>query len=236
MDRLYFLDLGSFDREAPDNKTGSVVITDSMFGALPREKRQRILRYRHGLDRKIGICSEVLLRCLVSMELGVKFSGIDIRTGPAGKPYVKGAPGFHFSISHTRSAVAAVLSDEPAGVDVERIREIDLGIAPSVFSEKELSLLVGSPEDRYRVFLDIWTKKEARLKRCGTGLTGDLKACDITARVPGEELSTMRCGAYIVSVGAKTKYVEGGLTQLTEADLADMWRHCANSACFTIGE
>ena len=227
MNRLYLLDLGPLDLASRGIGAPTDNVAEEMLGALPREKRERLLRFRHAADRKIGLCSAVLLRCIVSQSLGITFGEVDIRTGPAGKPYVGGTSELHFNISHTRCAVAAVLSGAPVGVDIERLRDIDLNIAPSVLSNNELSCLAGRPEDRAGAFCEMWTKKEARLKRLGDGLAGDLRACDVTASVPGEEITTLRFGAYVVSVSAEAKFGEDSIIRITEAELESMWRRCA---------
>jgi 4'-phosphopantetheinyl transferase len=214
MKELYFLEL-----ETP--AAGSVL--DLMFLSLPENRKNRLLRYRHDIDRKIGICADVLLRCLICRASGVRFMDIELKTGPAGKPYLSGGPGCEFNISHTRNAVAAALSDGPVGVDVEGLRDIDAALAERVFSDNELALFRGA-EDRTVCFFDIWTKKEALLKYGGQGLSGDLKACDVTRPPEGAVISTFRCGGYTISACAKTPFGVSDLKKVTEADLAGMWR------------
>ena len=214
---LYILDIDPLDETIPED----------MFLALPGERRARLLRYRNGLDRKLGALSDILLRCLICRDLGVGGGRIDIRTAPAGKPFLADFPDYHFSVSHTRCAVAAAVSGEAVGVDIERVRDTDLNLVSSVFSDGELSLLGGAAEDRLSRFYEIWTKKEARLKRLGTGLSGDLRACDVTAEAPGEAFFTVRSGNYILSGCTGTRFNTADLRVLTEGDLAELWRHTA---------
>lgn len=213
MSCLYFLDIDPQETRIPEE----------MFLSLPVDRRDRLLRYRRDLDRRIGACSDILIRCLVCARLGRRFGEVAFLTGPYGKPYLEGHP-VEFSVSHTRCAVAAVLSDGPVGVDVERVRQIDPGTAGGVFSASELAYLNDGPGDRMTRFFEIWTKKEARLKRRGTGLTGDLKSCDITRVEPGETFSTLRAGDYVISVCAPYDIQHSDLKRIGEADLAGLWR------------
>jgi 4'-phosphopantetheinyl transferase len=212
---LYVLELNERDDSVPEE----------MFLSLPGDKRTRLLRYRHQIDRKIGACSELLLRCLVCARLGRRYKELDICLDGNGKPYLADRA-LEFNVSHTRYAVAVALSDAPVGVDIERVREIGFSVADSVFSDGELALLNNAPGDRTACFFEIWTKKEARLKRSGDGLRG-LRACDVTRAVPGEELITMRSGQYILSVCSAEKYDSGSLIQIREEELHDLWRSYA---------
>lgn len=104
-----------------------------------------------------------------------------------GRPYFEGCDLF-VSISHSQGKVACAVSEEPVGIDIEKIRPIDLRICrhTCVDPEKEY-LLAGKPLEEgivcedpdtlYR-FYEIWTAKEAYFKKQGTGIT-DLKSVNI---------------------------------------------------------
>ncbi len=72
----------------------------------------------------------------------------------------------HFNISHSKNAVACVLSDFPVGVDVEVIKHIRSNVMNKCFSTSERAY-VKSPRDFYR----IWTLKEAYVKCLGCGIS-----------------------------------------------------------------
>ena len=216
MNKLYFLEVGpQYD--------GSIL--EKMLISLPDEKKEKLLRYRFEIDRKIGIYSQILIRCLICRVSGLKYRDIQINEGPTGKPYLACDPSYEFNISHTRNAVAAALSDKPIGVDIERIREIDINIAKSVFSDKELNWLQDASKDQNRRFFDIWTKKEALVKYHGIGLSGDLKSYDVTGPLPGEEIFTAGLNGYSISVCSKIKFYDSDVKKIAEADLIEMWRH-----------
>lgn len=82
----------------------------------------------------------------------------------AGKPYLVGAMGC-VSISHTKGLVALLLSDEEAGVDVERCDRDALRMSRRFMNDDEVALLAG--EQPSLVALIVWTVKEALFKIVG---------------------------------------------------------------------
>lgn len=80
-----------------------------------------------------------------------------------GKPYFPDQCDIQFSLSHTEGAVVCAISDRSCGVDVESIhRTTNCKIANRFFTEKEIAYAVDSVH-----FLEIWTRKEALIKRFG---------------------------------------------------------------------
>lgn len=85
------------------------------------------------------------------------------------------SPAYHFNISHSGNAVAAVISDSEVGIDIEEVGEIRERIMRKCLSEREREL-VTSAEAFYR----LWTLKEAYLKALGTGITRRLDTLEFS--------------------------------------------------------
>ena len=102
---------------------------------------------------------------------------LEIARAESGKPYFKGSD-VRFNLSHSGKFAAAVLSFEgEIGLDIEvidRTRNVR-GIATRYFSEKELALF-NSADDKAAEFFRTWTKKEARAKLYGVGLSSVIAA------------------------------------------------------------
>ena len=116
-------------------------------------------------------------RLILAQTLGCPTAAVEIETGPQGKP---GCAGLAFSAAHSASrAVVAVAPEGPLGVDIERLRPLDLDLlARRVLAPRERALLDSLGEDERGVALiRLWTAKEAVLKAEGTGL--DLAALPI---------------------------------------------------------
>jgi 4'-phosphopantetheinyl transferase len=95
-----------------------------------------------------------------------------------------GAPcpvnGNYWSLSHKPEYVAAVVSKDKVGIDIEEIKSRDELLFARVAGDKEWEL----KEKSWETFFRYWTAKEAILKVIGIGISG-LKTCRIIS-VPDE--------------------------------------------------
>lgn len=203
-------------------------VLDEMMAYIPDDKKESVLRYRRDIDRKIRIYSDILIRCLISMKSGIKYREIDIKASRTGKPFLTCYPYYEFNISHTRTAVAAALSEKPVGVDIERVRDIDISIANKIFSDRELAWLYSKAEDQNLRFFEIWTKKEALAKYYGTGLSNNLKALDVLGSKHQAEFFTVTAAGYILSTCSDTQLQKNDFMRISEPEFIKMWRKHAD--------
>lgn len=91
-----------------------------------------------------------------------------------GKPFFSAHPQLRFNLSHSGSFALCALDDSPVGVDLETIRPHHPRLAQRICSPAELEW-VSAQSDPQRALLSLWTKKEARVKQAGTGLTVPLR-------------------------------------------------------------
>ena len=106
----------------------------------------------------------------------------EVRIGrtPEGKPFADVETDLSFSVSHTGSLWICAVGQQPLGVDVEyedRSVNNPERLARRFFSVHEQKVLQEggfSP----RMFLELWTRKEAFLKLQGTGLLHTPPAAD----------------------------------------------------------
>jgi len=101
----------------------------------------------------------------------------------------KGVPcpvaGIYWSLSHKPKYVAAVVSKNRVGIDIEEMRSRDELLFARVANDKEWEL----KEKSWDTFFRYWTAKEAILKVIGIGISG-LKTCRIIS-VPDENHITL---------------------------------------------
>ena len=156
---------------------------DYTSASSPKQRRQR----EH----------EVAYSLLDKMLLAEGTVDYEISRSENGKPYIKDCP-IHFNLSHTQGLCAVAVSDVPVGIDCEKI---DTGFegrilpfAKRYFCEDELNKL-NSSSDMLTTFFEIWTGKEAMIKR--DGLNGSyVKMLDTTKT----ELKVIRYKDYIISI------------------------------------
>ncbi|MBI4719402.1 MAG: 4'-phosphopantetheinyl transferase superfamily protein [Planctomycetes bacterium] len=92
---------------------------------------------------------------------------------PDGVPLPKS--GWHWSLSHKRRWAAAVIAEQPVGIDIEEVLPRDERLYEAVGDAAEWAILGSRSMD---AFYRLWTAKEAVLKACGVGLAG-LDRCRI---------------------------------------------------------
>jgi 4'-phosphopantetheinyl transferase len=194
MIQLYFMDLdGPLD-------PGRYL---AMFSLLPADRQQKISGFRCEADRRLHVFSEVLVRCLACRELHLHHEELCFGQNAFGKPYLLHSPSFHYNISHTRNALAVGISDEPIGVDTEKVKDADIRIAKRVFTENECSRVCMIQQNQDKLFYEVWTKKEAYLKWTGQGFHMDPGLLDVLTMQGLEKkahLFTADINTYIVSV------------------------------------
>lgn len=147
-------------------------------------RAEYLARLRRQEDRDRSLTGQLLVRKLL-VSMGITTGVLHRR--PNGQPYLTGCR-LHVSISHCDDVVVCALSDEPVGIDVERVRPIDLRLCEHLCTPEELSyILAGKPFPKEPLcqdaavsqrFFEVWTAKEAYFKKRGTGIT-DLKSVNI---------------------------------------------------------
>lgn len=126
--------------------------------------------------RRVAFLSQHARRAL---RLSARKSGV--RLGELAQDQ-NGAPlpvdGVFWSITHKTKYVGAVVSPQPVGIDLERIRSCSDGLWRKTAAEQEWSL-AGAGSEKYRLttFFRFWTSKEAVLKASGTGIKDLLRCC-----------------------------------------------------------
>ncbi len=137
--------------------------------------------------------------------------------GEHGKPFFSEG-GLSFSITHTKNAVAVLLSrtHKELGLDLEEIRPLRPSLTRKFASDAELAKIKSSHDG-----VALWTKKEAVAKKTGIGLRGNLKS------IPTEdtETVTMNMGTIpaVLSVSPRTAFREGmHPSEITRAELLSL--------------
>lgn len=144
-------------------------------------KRARIERTRQRKDRLRTVAADDLARRMLGEAMGCAPETVRFAYAESGKPSVVGG-GYEFSISHSDDIVVVAIHEGPVGIDVEHIREVSPRLAKKYFCTDENFYVFGhEPRDvdfehmastdiRMR-FFEVWTAKEAFLKRLGEGLS-----------------------------------------------------------------
>jgi len=138
---------------------------DELIRLLDAERQSRV--------RALGASDEALRSLAAGLLLHDAFGEAASRgrfvRGEHGKPRLP--DGRPFNLSHAGDYAVLALSDEPVGVDIERIRPLDAErFAARFFHPLERRFTAASADRSAAVFL-IWTLKESYLKAEGQGLS-----------------------------------------------------------------
>lgn len=166
MKLYYCIDIDAFDWEAH--------ITE-----LPELRRDKALRYRREIDRKLCVVSYVLLCHALKTSYSID-GQLRFVYGEHGKPYLADYPNVFFNLSHCEAGVACAVSDFEVGADIQEVKPYSEAVANRVFCGGELDAL-SHAQDKNFEFARLWTRKEAYLKMLGTGISDGMKLVDTTA-------------------------------------------------------
>lgn len=149
--------------------------SDRLCGLLSPDEIARANHFATAILRNAFVLARASLRILIGKALRMRPDEIQFVYGLHGKPAIDGT-GLQFNLSHSGEwAAVAIAWDCEVGVDIERIRPVPEleDIARVHFSPDEASELLSIPEEkRLEWFYRCWTKREARLKAIGVGLSG----------------------------------------------------------------
>jgi 4'-phosphopantetheinyl transferase len=175
-------------------------------------ERGRAERFQQQWLRDRYIAGHCALRLVLEHCFGIPAARQSFGSGNSGKPYLEGVPRAQFSLSYSgKRVLIAAATGAPIGVDIERLRPIDgaadLVRAYGTRSEQALLARCDPGTTRFdRMFLEIWTRKEACLKATGIGLA-EMDLCEIESGAGGG-LKTVRVG--FCQLRTDTTLVEDG--------------------------
>lgn len=130
------------------------------------ERRCKLMRLKNDSAKRSCIGAELAMIRAVREEYPAEPLPLTYARNENGKPYLPQHPQLHISVSHSGDYALCVSSDKPVGADIQRVRRADMRIARRFFTDDECEY-IGSDTGR---FFEIWTKKEAFVKACGSTL------------------------------------------------------------------
>lgn len=187
-----------------------------LLNLVSSEKQEQVKRYHYEIDKKLSLYSELLVRGIACCMLDMNNNQIIFQKEEYGKPYIKDYPNFYYNLSHTRNAIAVAIADVPVGVDIEKIRKNEMGIANRFFTTNEQAYIDKHDSEKDQRFCEIWTKKEAYIKYHGKGLTMPLNSFDTLKTDIDAKISTLQIDDYIISVCDQNQKSKFEIITLTE--------------------
>ena len=157
-----------------------------MLPLVSAQRREQALKYKHTLGQFCCLKSWLMLSAMHIGEMEFLYN-------EHGKPYIEGGP--FFSISHCKEAIAVALDDQPIGIDVEAIRNVDQDLILRTMNEEEQKQIHSN-----RDFTRLWTQKEAIVKAQGVGIVSFEQLQGIRSHESGVRIQTVEKEKYIYSI------------------------------------
>ncbi len=141
----------------------------SYLNQLPKSYQNRINRYRRWQDQHSALLSQLLLRQAL-LTVGYDQNCLEqLHSGEHGRPFIVDSH-WDFNLSHSGEyVVCALLNQGRGGIDIERIKPIEVNDFKREMSAEEWAI-ISTPKISYEKFYDYWTMKESVMKADGRGL------------------------------------------------------------------
>ncbi len=142
----------------------------SLARVLSDDERRRAAKFRFEQHRQEFVAARAVLRHVLAAYVGNAPASLQFRYGEHGKPALDG---IEFNLSHSGAKALIAVSRSRIGVDLERVDPNFRWeeIAAVFFSPQEGKMIAAQPAPhRVTAFLRCWTRREAYLKACGSGL------------------------------------------------------------------
>ena len=136
-------------------------------GIIKKEKFDKIFKLKNNNDKLRSLVGELILIELFNKN-NIKYQEIEIIYNEYGKPLIKDSKYF-YNISHSGDYVICALSNKQIGIDIEKVRDINLKIS-NQFATKSEKEYINNP----KTFFQIYILKEAYFKMLGTNLNNIL--------------------------------------------------------------
>lgn len=196
-------------------------VFDFWFEKVNSQRREKVLRCKNQKDKQRSLMAGVVLRQALEAE-GFRYEQMEFSITPEGKPYIVSHPQIQFSMSHGGNLVCCLVSDGAVGVDVECLgksifapekEKRFLSMARKCLSDIEWQTF-GASDEKAKLFLEYWTRKEAYSKAAGKGLGMDFASID-TETEKNKYWTNWILNEYCISIyGQKENYEEFSIKQI----------------------
>ena len=179
------------------------------LSVISSARREKIGRFIFDKDKLVSLSAELFMKYCIACDTGLMPANYEFEYNEYEKPYISSVPDYFFSISHNHRTVVFVSSDSETGADIERINEnvSAVQIAGRLFTPDEADYICGYDNlGLYKRFFVIWTRKEAYVKRLGTGLYTQLESFSVLKEYTDCRLMTSCHNNQIISVCCDRKY------------------------------
>ncbi len=161
------------------NKKIRQTIMADIHSILSKKEISKANHFKKKADKRTYIIGKYLTKKIISEYLKVEPENITVEADKNGRPHLHKPKisRFDFNLSHSGDwIVFAFVGAGQIGIDIEKIRPINLRIAREYFTPSEQSYAFN--DKTLDNFYKLWTLKESYTKAIGKGLSFPLKKCE----------------------------------------------------------
>jgi len=159
---------------------------ESAFLKMPEKIAKKIKTYNDQSTQQLKLKGKLQLLSLIE-DFNSPLSLDQLRFTNSNRPYFHS--GFDFNMAHSGDiVVCSGLKNGRIGIDIEKIKPLDVNLYENYFSSEEWKVIKGS-ENYLSTFYKLWTRKEALAKAIGIGVIEDFPKLEVlNNRVEIEDL------------------------------------------------
>lgn len=172
---------------------------EELLPLVSEERRQRVKRYADIDKKRQSLFAKLLLRAVLCRKFKIANEDLKFSADAHGKPFFENIDNVYFSVSHTSSGVAVAVSEDEIGVDIEKVRAVNIDIAKRYFTREEYEYILDGGEKQNERFFYVWTRKEARVKKIGVGFKEGFGTFSVFDSDEDADFSTYFVDDFIIS-------------------------------------
>ena len=148
------------------------ITTDiSKYANIDNKRLEKIKKSTNQLFIKEQLGSNLLLNDILENNYFLDPKEIEYIYNESGKPYLKDK-NLYFSLSHSNGIIALTVSKEEVGLDIELIKPVKDALAKRIMTTEEYNIYNTLDKNKkITYFYEVWTSKEAYVKKLGTSIT-----------------------------------------------------------------
>ena len=129
-------------------------------------KRKKINNLKNDKNKILSIEGEMLLDKLLKKYYNLNYNDINFKVNKNGKPFINNK-NIYFNISHSNEHVITCVSNKKIGVDIEKIRMVNLNIINQFATENEKEYILSTNKEIEKRLFTVYCLKEAYIKYKG---------------------------------------------------------------------
>ena len=143
----------------------------TLYKNIDKRRLEKIKKSKNTLFIKEQLGSHLLLTDVLENTYFQEIDKIEYIYNESGKPYIKDSS-LYFSLSHSNGIIALTVSKEEIGIDIELIKDVKDTLSRRIMNDLEYNTYQSLNKESKKIyFFEVWTSKEAYIKKLGTSIT-----------------------------------------------------------------